>query len=85
MAALPAKVQVKKQAVSRNERADDIARLKVELSLPSLEYIDISAQMELSRALQRWPLLVDLTTSGEPTQDLPAHQPIRKNRFGAQS
>ena len=51
MAALPAKVQVKKQAVSRNERADDIARLKVELSLPSLEYVDISAQMELSRAL----------------------------------
>ena len=29
MAALPTKVQVKNQALSRNERADDIARLKV--------------------------------------------------------
>lgn len=85
MAALPAKVQVKKQAVSRNERADDIARLKVELSLPSLEYVDISAQMELSRALQRWPLLVDLAADGDLTQGLPVNQPVRKNRFGAQS
>lgn len=85
MAAIPAKVQVRNQALSRNERADDIARLKVELSLPSLEYIDISAQLELSRALQRWPLLVDLAVGSELTQGLPVNQPMRKNRFGAQS
>lgn len=84
MAALPAKVQVKDRPLSRNERADDIARLKVELSLPCLEYVDISAQLELSRALLRWPLLADFQISNERTQKLPAVQSVQKNRFGAQ-
>lgn len=60
MAALPAKVQMKKTTLSRNERADDIARLKADLNLPHLEYVDISAQLELSQALKRWPLFVEL-------------------------
>lgn len=84
MAALPAKIQVKEQTLSRNERADDIARLKTELSLPSLEYVDISAQLELSRALQRWPLLADFPIRNERAQQLPVAQPMQKHKFGAQ-
>jgi hypothetical protein len=85
MAALPAKIQVKNQALTRNERADDIARLKVELRLPSLEYVDISAQLELSRALKRWPLLVDFAINDAQGDQvpLPIEQPVRQGKFGA--
>jgi hypothetical protein len=46
--------------------------------------VDISAQLELSRALLRWPLLADFQISNERTQKLPAVQSVQKNRFGAQ-
>ncbi|UVL86137.1 YhjR family protein [Pseudomonas sp. B21-028] len=45
--------------LTRTERADDIARLKAELQLPALKYVDVSLQKELRRALQRWPLLAE--------------------------
>ncbi|MBK3456504.1 hypothetical protein GIW56_18640 [Pseudomonas gessardii] len=85
MAALPTKVQVKNQALSRNERADDIARLKVELRLPNLEYVDISAQLELSRALKRWPLLADFAIADEQAEQLPlpVAQAVQQDKFGA--
>ncbi|WP_454866813.1 cellulose biosynthesis protein BcsR [Pseudomonas lini] len=59
MAALSADVQMSARLLSRTERADDIARLKVEMQLPALKYVDVSAQRELRRALQRWPLLAE--------------------------
>ncbi|UZE21531.1 YhjR family protein [Pseudomonas sp. B21-056] len=54
----------------RSERADDIARLKAELQLPALKYIDVSVQRALRRALQRWPLLAEF----EQAQPLPSVQ-----------
>jgi hypothetical protein len=85
MASLPAKIQLKNQAPSRNERADDIARLKAELRLPSLEYVDVSAQLELSRALKRWPLLADFPITGDHGEQLPLPvvQPVQQGKFGA--
>ncbi|NBA97831.1 cellulose biosynthesis protein BcsR [Pseudomonas sp. R5(2019)] len=85
MATLPAKIPVKNQALSRTERADDIARLKVELKLPALEYVDISAQLELSRAMRRWPLLNEFSfpTLAPAEPPLPVVQPIRQGKFGA--
>ena len=59
MASLPADVQMSARLLSRKERADDIARLKAELQLPALKYVDVSLQKELRRALQRWPLLAE--------------------------
>lgn len=59
MAALPAGVQMSARLLSRSERADDIARLKAELQLPALKYVDVSLQRELRRALQRWPLFAE--------------------------
>lgn len=69
MAALPPEVQVKKNTLSRNERADDIARLKADLNLTDLNYVDISAQLELSQALKRWPLLVELMRPLDPVEE----------------
>ncbi|MBB6155483.1 hypothetical protein HDC30_002706 [Pseudomonas sp. JAI115] len=46
--------------MSRTERADDIARLKEELQLPALKYVDVSLQRELRRAVERWPLFAEL-------------------------
>jgi hypothetical protein len=60
---------MKKTTLSRNERADDIARLKADLNLSDLHYVDISAQLELSQALKRWPLLVELMRPLEPLSD----------------
>jgi hypothetical protein len=51
---------MKARVQSRADRADDIARLKLELELPELDYVDISAQIELQRALHRWPLLAEM-------------------------
>lgn len=82
MASLPAKSQVKNQALSRYERADDIARLKAELHLPSLEYVDVSALLELSRALKRWPLLADFAITGNQPP-LPVAQPVQPGKVGA--
>ena len=60
MAALPTTVQVSSKVLSRSERAGDIAQFKISQQLPDLEYLDLSAQLELQRALQRWPLLAEL-------------------------
>ena len=47
MATLPTEAQISADILSRKERADDIARLKSMIDLPSLNYVDVSAQMEL--------------------------------------
>jgi len=60
VAAVPSAFQVKAQVQSRAARADDIARLKQKLELPELDYVDISAQLELQKALHRWPLLAEM-------------------------
>ncbi|MCP1454139.1 MULTISPECIES: cellulose biosynthesis protein BcsR [Pseudomonas] len=60
MAALPTALQVKARVQSRADRADDIARLKLALELPELDYVDTSAQIELQKALHRWPLLAEM-------------------------
>ncbi len=60
MDALPTALQVKAKVQSRADRADDIALLKLELELPELDYVDISAQIELQKALNRWPLLAEM-------------------------
>ncbi|APC18890.1 hypothetical protein BLL42_25475 [Pseudomonas frederiksbergensis] len=60
MAALPTALQVKAGVQSRADRADDIARLKLELELPELDYVDTSAQIEMQKALHRWPLLAEM-------------------------
>ena len=78
MATLPTKVQVKKTMLTRNERADDIARLKADLNLTDLHYVDISAQLELSQALKRWPLLVELMRMLDPVED--AQPPVKDDR-----
>lgn len=57
MVTLPSAFQISADVLSRNERADDITRLKVMMDLPDLRYVDISAQMELFQSLERWPLL----------------------------
>jgi hypothetical protein len=82
LASLPAKSQVKNQTLSRNERADDIARLKAELHLPSLEYVDVSALLELSRALKRWPLLADFAITDIQSSS-PVAPPVHQGKFGA--
>nr|WP_288913948.1 cellulose biosynthesis protein BcsR [uncultured Pseudomonas sp.] len=60
MASLPADLKMTARLLSRTERADDIARLKSELQLPALKYVDVSVQRALRRTLQRWPLLAEL-------------------------
>ena len=60
MATLPTAAQISADLLSRNERADDIERLKLMVDLPDLRYVDISAQVELIQALERWPLLAHL-------------------------
>ena len=40
---------------------DDIGRLERYLGLPDLGYLDISASLELDKAIQRWPLLLELS------------------------
>ncbi|WP_219064069.1 cellulose biosynthesis protein BcsR [Pseudomonas sp. UMAB-08] len=83
MATLPAKIPVKGQMLTRTEWADDIARLKVELQLPSLEYVDISAQVELARAMERWPLLAEYGFAAESEKPpLPVDRPVQLTRFG---
>ena len=57
MATLPTEAQIRADILSRKERADDITRLKSMIDLPSLNYVDVSAQMELLQAFERWPLL----------------------------
>lgn len=74
MATLPAKISVKDHQQSRVERTDDIARLKRELQLPNLDYIDISSQLELVSAMQRWPLLQEFDLARRGTVETP--QPV---------
>ena len=74
MAALPTAVQISADILSRNERADDIARLKSMMDLPELGYVDVSSQMELLQALERWPLLAHL--EAQRTPQTPDHHPL---------
>jgi len=84
MAAIPTALQIKAQGLSRNEQADDIARLKIELNLPNLDYVDISAQLELTRAVQRWPFLSEFGFAAEPADapPLPIAGAVRQGKFG---
>ncbi|MFP3515542.1 cellulose biosynthesis protein BcsR [Pseudomonas sp. SIMBA_077] len=68
MATLPTAAQISADILSRNERADDIERLKLMADLPDLGYVDISAQVELIQALERWPLLAHLQAFMPHTQ-----------------
>jgi len=70
MAALPTAVQISADILSRKERADDIARLKSMMELHALEYIDVSAHMELLQAFERWSLLAYLEAQHTPPLDL---------------
>ena len=70
MATLPTAVQISADILSRKERADDIARLKSMMELHALEYIDVSAHMELLQAFERWPLLAYLEAQHTPPLDL---------------
>lgn len=60
MAAVPTALQVDANLASRADSADDIARLKQEPQLSEMDYVDISAQLELQRAYRRWPLLAEV-------------------------
>ena len=60
MASVSAALKVSGLALARSQRVDDIARFKQELGLADLNYVDISAEFELCRALKRWPLLAEL-------------------------
>lgn len=73
MATLPTAAQISADILSRNERADDIERLKLMVDLPELGYVDISAQVELLQTLERWPLLAHLQacTPPAPSDDTP--------------
>lgn len=66
MATLPTAFQISADILSRNERADDIARLKSMMDLPELGYVDVSAHMELLQAFERWPLLAHLKMQSRP-------------------
>ena len=70
MATLPTAVQISTDILSRKERADDIARLKSMMELHALEYVDVSAHMELLQAFERWPLLAYLEAQHTPPLDL---------------
>ena len=74
MATLPTALQISAAVLSRNERSDDIARLKSMMNLPELGYIDVSAQMELLQAFERWPLLAHL--EAQRTPQAPEVQPL---------
>ena len=70
MAALPTAVQISADVLSRKERADDIARLKSMMELHALDYVDVSANMELLQAFERWPLLAYLESRYKQPLDL---------------
>lgn len=76
MATLPTATQVSADILSRNERADDIERLKSMMDLPTLAYVDISAQMELLQALERWPLLAHLEARNRPPVPAELQKPM---------
>ncbi|BFN26592.1 hypothetical protein PSCT_02579 [Pseudomonas sp. SCT] len=40
---------------------DDVDNLKRHLGMPKLDYQDISASLALDKAVQRWPLLSELS------------------------
>lgn len=76
MATLPTGDPMTVRYSIRTERADDIARLKAELQLPALKYIDVSVQRALRGALQRWPLLAEFDqTPPVPGVQAPLAQP----------
>ncbi|MCK8657316.1 YhjR family protein [Pseudomonas umsongensis] len=50
--------------------------------MPSLEYVDVSALLELSRALKRWPLLADFAITDIQSSS-PVAPPVHQGKFGA--
>ena len=58
MASLPPKnARIEADILERSARVDDIARLKTLVDLPTLQYVEVTSQIELTQALARWPLL----------------------------
>lgn len=68
MATLPTELQISADILSRDERADDIERLKSMVELPELDYVDISAQTERAQAFERWPLLAQIKAHQQPAE-----------------
>ena len=54
---LPKHARIEADILDRSERVDDIARLKTLVDLPTLQYVEVTSQIELMQALARWPLL----------------------------
>ncbi len=54
---LPKNARIEADILDRSERVDDIARLKTLVDLPTLQYVEVTSQIELTQALARWPLL----------------------------
>jgi hypothetical protein len=69
MASLPADTQMTASLLSRMGWGDDIARLKAEVQLPNLKYVDVSVQRALRRAMQRWPLLAEFDQTQQPSAE----------------
>lgn len=53
---------------------DDIAHLRRHLGMPDMPYVDFSARRECEKALQRWPLLAELTAPKAPASGAPVDE-----------
>lgn len=70
MASLPPQnARIEADILDRNERADDIARLKILVDLPTLQYVEVTSQVELTQALARWPLLAHVQKIRQPVME----------------
>ena len=70
MASLPpGNVQIEADILDRSERVDDIARLKTLVDLPTLQYVEVTSQVELTQALARWPLLAHVQKNRQPVTE----------------
>ena len=70
MASLPpGNVQIEADILDRSERVDDIARLKTLVDLPTLQYVEVTSQVELTQALARWPLLAHVQKHRQPVME----------------
>ncbi|UVO17864.1 cellulose biosynthesis protein BcsR [Stutzerimonas stutzeri] len=49
------------ETLALSSQQDDVDNLKRHLGMPKLGYQDISAALELDKAVQRWPLLSELS------------------------
>lgn len=67
MASLPPKnARIEADILDRSARVDDIARLKTLVDLPTLQYVEVTSQIELTQALARWPLLAHVQKHRQP-------------------